>query len=353
VPLSAPRRARPAARRGRSAPGLSDAWLAWLAENALLGVPRDALLEELLAHGVSRSLATREIEGVLASPILRGARRAASRAGRYDLLERLERETACLARAPREVERRSGLSAGELFDRYYASGTPVVLTDALAPWPALAGWSPSSLKARCGDVLVQVTCGRDEDPAADAHYEERSTLVRFGDFCDRVARSEPGDDVYMIANNLNTEREGLAPLLADLGAPHPYLDDARRGDRVLFWFGPAGTVTPLHYDTRNVLFCQVFGRKRITLYPRREVSLSDELHDFVYSPFDPERPDLDRFPALSEALGQEVVLGPGEGLLVPVGSFHHVRALEPSLSVAFTHFRVPNEFGWYHLGQFG
>jgi hypothetical protein len=339
-------------RRPLRAEALSDAWRAWVAENALLGVQREVLLDTLAGQGVPRAVALRELEVILSSPILRGARRAARRARRYQLLERLERETALLAGAPMTVERRSRLSAEELHERYYASGTPVVITDVLEPWPAVSRWSPAYFKERFGDVEVLVTTGRGADPAADAHYREHSTPVRFGDFCDLVERSGPTNDFYLIANNLNSEKEELAPLLGDLGASHPYLRDERSGNRVLFWFGPAGTVTPLHYDTRNVLFCQVFGRKKVTLYPRFEASLTDELHDFVYSSVDPERPDLDAFPELEHVRHYEVVLGRGEGLFMPVGCFHHVRALEPSMSVAFTNFRDANDFAWYYPARY-
>ena len=119
-------------RRPLRVEALSDAWRAWVAENALLGVQREVLLDTLAGQGVPRAVALRELEAILSSPILRGARRAARRARRYQLLERLERETALLASTPMAVERRSRLSADELYERYYASGTPVVITDVLA-----------------------------------------------------------------------------------------------------------------------------------------------------------------------------------------------------------------------------
>jgi ribosomal protein L16 Arg81 hydroxylase len=54
---------------------------------------------------------------------------------------------------------------------------------------------------------------------------------------------------------------------------------------------------------------------------------------------------------MAEATRKEVVLSPGEGLFIPVGWWHHVRALEPSLSVSFTSFGAPNRFDWYYPGM--
>jgi len=330
---------------------LSDTTLAWLSERLLLGASREALVAQLSEDGTPRAIGERAIEGILGSPIHAGALRAARRAKRYELLNRLERETARLAREPFVVERRSRLSPEELFDRYYAHGIPVIITDALEPWPAVLAWSPPSLKERFGHVQVEVTTGRDADPAADAHYAEHSRPMLFGDFCDRIETGGPTNDFYMIANNLNGER-GLAPLFDDLRGPHPYLDDERLGRKVLFWFGPAGTVTPLHHDTSNVLLCQAFGSKRVVLVPRFEVAITDEMRDEVYSRADPDHPGQEPFPWPEGVVRQEVTLGRGETLFVPVGCFHHVTALEPSLTVAFTNFSVPNEFLWYHPGRY-
>nr|GEV16905.1 lysine-specific demethylase JMJ30 isoform X2 [Tanacetum cinerariifolium] len=41
------------------------------------------------------------------------------------------------------------------------------------------------------------------------------------------------------------------------------------------WFGPAGTVTPLHHDPRHNIIAQVVGKKYVRLYP---ASLFEELY---------------------------------------------------------------------------
>ena len=101
---------------------LSRPWRDWLATNALGSVPRDVLLETLVTNGVPRPVAEREVDAVLCSPLLAGARRVGSRAARRELRARLERESGKLASQPTAIERRHGLSGDELLERYYARG---------------------------------------------------------------------------------------------------------------------------------------------------------------------------------------------------------------------------------------
>jgi hypothetical protein len=132
---------------------LSDAWRSWVVENILRGLSREPLIDTLEANGVARDLGGAEVDSILRSPLLEGARRVDRRARRYELLCRLERETARTGVGPDregQVERRSDLSQEEFFDHYYAGGLPVVLTNALKCWPLLARWSLAYLKERVG-----------------------------------------------------------------------------------------------------------------------------------------------------------------------------------------------------------
>ena len=72
----------------------------------------------------------------------------------------------------------------------------------------------------------------------------------------------------------------------------------------------------------------------------------------MYAAVDPEAPDLDAFPAFRDVLVQDVVLGPGDALFIPVGWWHHVRALSASISLAFVGFaRDPNHYDDYRPGS--
>ncbi|KAL6204060.1 hypothetical protein ACLB2K_021330 [Fragaria x ananassa] len=53
------------------------------------------------------------------------------------------------------------------------------------------------------------------------------------------------------------------------------INELREDVCVQAWFGPAGTITPLHHDPHHNVFAQVVGKKYIRLY---RASLSEELY---------------------------------------------------------------------------
>ncbi len=44
----------------------------------------------------------------------------------------------------------------------------------------------------------------------------------------------------------------------------------------------------------------------------------------------------------------ECVIGPGEAIFLPIGWWHHVEALDISISMSFTNFRGDNDFSRGH-----
>jgi hypothetical protein len=337
------------AREG-GAVSLSAEWRAWVAENLLRGIAAAELLPALLDDGVPPRVAQREVERIRRSALLQGANRVTRDLRRHALFARLRRVLAFTAKEPKAVDRRTELSADEFFERYYASNTPVLLTDGLSHWPRLRNWTPSYLKECHGDIEVDVSMDRDGDPTPDANFKAHARPMRLGELCDRIVSAETTNDFYLVANNRATLRPAFAALLEDVLPEHPYLDDKRDGDHISMWFGPKGTLTPLHHDTANVLFGQLFGKKRILMYPPFELALMHDMHHGVYSSFDPEHPDYEAFSDLEGIAVKDVVLEAGEVLFIPVGWWHVVRSLDVSINLSFTNFRRPNHYGFYYPG---
>jgi Cupin-like domain len=337
--------------RATTRPSLADPWFAWITENALQGVAREELVGTLVAKGVPRAIASRGIDAVLRSAYFRGAERVANRARRRELRARLERETWKLSSHANTIERRRDVPPDEFFERYYARGIPLILTDTFDTWPSLAAWSPSSFKERLASSRVTVTTGRDADAATHTHFGEPSLMLTMAELCDRVVDAGVTNDFYLISNHFDAAHPALLPLLDDIRAPHPLVDDQRHGGCVLLWFGPAGTVTPLHHDTKNVFLCQVFGHKRVLLFPRFETPLLGAMANSLFGPVDMDTPEGEAFPGLRDALRMETVLAPGESLFIPAGSFHQLRAADVSVSLGFSNFRAKNRFDWYTPGK--
>mmetsp|Transcript_57473 Transcript_57473/g.136683 ORF Transcript_57473/g.136683 Transcript_57473/m.136683 type:complete len:377 (-) Transcript_57473:304-1434(-) len=97
--------------------------------------------------------------------------------------------------------------------------------------------------------------------------------------------------------------------------------------------GMCGVETPLHFDERENLFCQVRGRKEIVVFPFVDYT---KLYPFPTThPCDrqsmvgsPVQPDLGSFPKFSEAVGHTAVLKAGDLLYLPYGWWHWLRNLD-------------------------
>jgi hypothetical protein len=217
----------------------------------------------------------------------------------------------------------------EAFRRgYVATGTPVILTGALADWE-LSSWEPARLRREHGDLLGLV---RPALPAPGAAPVE-SAVWSLSELLDALDQPERAGTRYLAYN------EVPAPLLASLRHP-PYFAREQYQDPPYIWLGPAGTVTHLHRDGSDNLFAQIWGRKSFVLYsPDQRPLLS------AWTPagdagldgcdVDPDRPDDPRYPLFREARKVVCVVEPGELLFLPEGWFHHVVSLAPSLSINF------------------
>jgi hypothetical protein len=313
-------------------------------DNAVRGVPSASLVATLIDGGVPARVAAAEVTRILASPALDTCRRLDRRASALELVAALSRAHARLAPAPAEVERRDSLPADEFFDRHFAGNRPVVLTRFMEGWGERARWTPASLAARFGDVEIEIMARRDADPRCDRNFEAHREKVRLREYVDRVTQAGRSNDCYLVAHNNVLQQTDLAGLLDDVSPDEGIFDPEALRNAVSFWLGPAGTVTPLHHDTTNILFCQVYGKKRVHLIAPSETGLLARAEGF-YAELDCADP---RFREQhGDVLIKQVDLARGEALFIPAGWWHRVEALEVSINLSLLGFRRPNDLGWY------
>lgn len=331
------------AARRRPAAVLSPAYRAWVAENLARGADEAEVRAALVERGVPALQAAAAVARASRSPELRGALAASRDARRAELTVALRHDLRRLGSV--KLERRALPAADEFLRCYYATGTPAIFTDIVPRWPAFGRWSAEDLRERFGAAEIEMSSGRAGDPDPDVRFKEHCETTTMADYVDRVLAAGATNDLYLIANNRNLERPGLRGLLADVKLPAGLFDERHSASCGALWFGPAGTVTSLHHDTSNIFFFQVVGRKRFRLYPPDEPALLSRARG-VYSAVDPERDAAE----LAGAFAYDEVLAPGEALFLPVGWWHHVRALDLSVSVAFNNFVWDNQFEWYKPG---
>lgn len=320
-------------------------WRRWIVEQRLSGSTTVSILQASQAAGYARADAERAIAALDSDPAYAVAQALQLRHRKLEAIAlNLQRLWASDPQY-RTVEKRAGLSDEEFAARYVRGCRPVVLTGHTGDWPAMRRWSPEDLKRRFGHLDVDIQAERH----GDANYEQNKLLltkrVNLGAFVEQVMQGGTTNDYYLTANNEVLRRPEFAPLLDDIGSLPPLCERAQLAERSSFWFGPAGTVTPLHHDTLMLFHTQVVGRKRWRFVSPLEWSRVYNLSN-VFSEVDLERPDPTRFPAFEEATVLEVVVEPGETMFLPLGWWHQVASLDVSLSFSYSCLAVPNQFAY-------
>lgn len=328
----------------REPDALAREWEGWITENLLHGASHEEVAHALVEEGLSPERARQEVAAIARSPVFRAALPFARESRRLRTYARLDHARWAARPDPSSVPRVPWPGVEGFFEQHWAPGVPAIFTDLVTRWPAMERWRLERLEERFGDVEIDVASGREaygRDYDVDA--EKLTTRTTMRDYLARIRSAPDSNDVYMIARNRNAEGP-LAGVLEDVALPEG-LFRADLAGGAAFWLGPAGTVTPLHHDTSNILFCQVVGRKRYRMIAPMEIALLDGARS-MYAAVDPEAPDLARFPWWPQVIVRDFVIGPGEALFIPVGWWHHVRALDVSVSLAINGFAQPNRYDW-------
>lgn len=213
---------------------------------------------------------------------------------------------------------------------------PVILEGIIDHWPALNQhpWSIEYLRSVAGCRTVPVEVG-----SRYTDEEWSQTLLTVNEFVDRYILNKDGVKAsgYLAQHQLFDQ---IPELKEDIRLPDYCCLGEGDEDNITVnaWFGPGGTVSPLHQDPQLNFLAQVVGSKYIRLYSPEDTDKlyphqSQLLHNT--SQVEVENPDSERFPEFAKAPYLECVLQPGEVLFIPVRHWHYVRSLELSFSVSF------------------
>jgi ribosomal protein L16 Arg81 hydroxylase len=326
-------------------PDVSYEWQRWAAISVLRGTPVANAVQTMTAEGVPEDQAAAACARLFADPTFEAAEWAMAQLRKLESVLDMRRQMENLAHLPLEVDRRRDLSREEFLHEYYARNRPVVLEDVCDKWPAITRWSPEYLAETLAEAEVEVMADREGDEDYEVNANRHRTRMPFDEYVAKVLATEWGNDLYLVANNKLLESDVARPLWDDFRLDPRYLVPDSKRKLTFLWFGPAGTVTKLHHDLMNILFHQIDGWKQfILISPLETHSLSNMVG--VYSDVDPQAPNLTRFPRYEAVRPLQVSVGPGDALFVPVGWWHHVTALETSISVSTTSFAFPNSVPW-------
>ena len=323
----------------------SDNWKRWIAENKLQGRSDADIVQVMVQNGIDAQLAKQAVNSVPSDPCFQAGGNFVQLLKKLESILEINRQLAELSPSFGKIERRSRLSRAEFLENYYAKNAPVIITEMMENWRAMSLWSPMYLKKHYGSAPVEIQTNRNSDPEYEINCNQHKKTVKMSDYVDLVLRGGETNDYYMVANNRNLEREDLKGLMDDIEMFPEFLDGSKIDSTVFFWFGPAGTITPLHHDPVNLMMAHVSGRKQWRLISPNQTPL---LYNYigVFSKVDLENPDYNKYPLFRKVKYIDVVLEPGEVIFIPVGWWHQVKALDTSIAVSFTNFVFPNQYNW-------
>ncbi|KAB2077771.1 hypothetical protein ES319_A06G118800v1 [Gossypium barbadense] len=231
------------------------------------------------------------------------------------------------------VGKRSALSLEAFLCEYFLSGSPVIITDCMAHWPARTRWNDMDyLRRIAGDRTVPVEVGKNY-----LCSEWKQELVTFSEFLERVQSTGCSSKAptYLAQHQLFDQ---INDLRKDISIPDYCCAGGGELRSLNAWFGPAGTVTPLHHDPHHNILAQVVGKKYVRLYSAK---YSEELYPYSEtmlnnsSQVDLDNIDEVEFPKVRDLEFIDCILEEGEMLYIPPKWWHYVRSLTTSFSVSY------------------
>ena len=225
---------------------LNTGWLQWIAENRLRQCTPESMLVTMIEAGLDPAECEPAIRAMESDPAFLAARKFQQLQTKLESVMANQQKLLELNPRYRQVEKRGDVPLDEFVEKYVVGSRPLVLTDVARDWPAMRRWSPQDLRERFGHLQVEIQAERSADPNYEVNKMDHRRSVGLANFVDQVLAGGATNDYYLTANNEMLARPEFAPILADIGSLPAFCDRARLARCASFWFGPAGTVTPLH-----------------------------------------------------------------------------------------------------------
>jgi ribosomal protein L16 Arg81 hydroxylase len=233
------------------------------------------------------------------------------------------------------------LSSSEFYRQYYFANRPVVIRGLMRGWKALRVWTPDYFAKNFGNCTVEINRARNRDPHYARNFARNNAKISMKEYVGMLQSGGETNDYYIEGRNSLLNRRPFRRLLSHFACPEGFLDPRHVRRKAGMWFGPKGTISPLHHDAANGMLAQIYGRKQIKLIPPFETR--NLCNHECFSDIDLEKIDYQKFPSMKGVTILDAILEPGDFVFVPIGWWHWVKSLDVSISLSFTNFVVPGE----------
>ncbi len=228
------------------------------------------------------------------------------------------------------------ISGDDFKKNYYEPGKPLIIKNLSKQWPAYEKWNWNYFKELVGNQQVALYNNVKSD--AYTPINTADDYKTFGEYIDMISEGPAGWRIFLF--NIFDHAPGL---IKDFTWPDHLMKGFVKRYPMLFT-GGATSITHMHFDIdlSHILHTQFIGRKRVLLFPYEEqhklyrkpfevLSLADFSN---YYDTNKSKLDYEKFPALKEAKGYEVILGHGDTLFMPAGYWHHMEYLDSGFAMS-------------------
>jgi hypothetical protein len=215
---------------------------------------------------------------------------------------------------------------------FLRDGQPVILENIAESWAATGQWTPEYFASNLPEHEIHLYefTRRDVVPT---NFSDFVHYLRTGQRLGELSKTK--DPLYLAWDS------DVLSTVSALGQAldfEPLFGQGRGITQTAFWMGGVGAHTPLHtdIDSQN-LHAVMYGQKKVLLFPPQDEAFlyPSDIYEWttVFSSVDFRNPDLIRYPKTRQATGYEAVIGAGDILYIPIGWWHTVTCLEPTISV--------------------
>lgn len=221
------------------------------------------------------------------------------------------------------------LNKWDFVDQFITHAKPAIIRGLITHWPAVKKWSFGYLHSILSRRVVPVERG---SKYTDSSWSQ--TLMTGSEFFKKCTLLENGEGPLYLAQHRIFDQ--IPQLCDDFSLPLycDHCDDVERN----CWIGPGGTISPLHTDPRENLFCQISGRKFFRLISPIHSENVYAFKDGIItntSQVDVLNPNLEEYPDFSKVQCWDGVVEGGDVLFIPKGWWHFVSSLSNSISISF------------------